>query len=83
MLRQVKEGDEWMERKSGEWRSKVLPMKIQPVEGLGLAEGVDGQLHQLVVAEVQRPQGGRHGPGGEGQGCCLGARTLNIICFLV
>ena len=58
--------------------AKFLPMKIKPVEGLGLAEGVDGQLHQLVVAEVQRPQGGRHRPGEQDQGWCLGASSLNI-----
>ena len=32
-------------------------MKIEPVKGFGFTEGVDGKLHQLVVAQVQRAEG--------------------------
>ena len=34
-----------------------LPMKVEPVKGFGFTEGVDGKLHQLVVAQVQRAEG--------------------------
>ena len=32
-------------------------MKVEPVKGFGFTEGVDGKLHQLVVAQVQRAEG--------------------------
>ena len=32
-------------------------MKIEPVQGFGFTEGVDGKLNQLVVAQVQRAEG--------------------------
>ena len=34
-----------------------LPMKVEPVESFGFAEGVYRKLHQLVVAQVQGTEG--------------------------
>ena len=38
-------------------------MQIKPVEGFCFTEWVDGQFHQLVVAQVQWAQGGWYWPG--------------------
>ena len=40
-------------------------MQIKPVQGLGPAQRVDRELRQLIVAQVQGPQGRGDGPGNE------------------
>ena len=40
-------------------------MKVEPVESLGFTKWVDGQLHQLVVAQIQRSEGRRNWPAQE------------------
>ena len=42
-----------------------LPMKVEPVESLGFTKWVDGQLHQLVVAQIQGSEGRRNWPAQE------------------
>ena len=37
-------------------------MQIEPVQGFCPAQRVDGELRQLVVAQVQGPQGRSNGP---------------------
>ena len=45
--------------------SNLIPMKVEPVESLGFTKWVDGQLHQLVVAQIQRSEGRRNWPAQE------------------
>ena len=45
--------------------SNLIPMKVEPVESLGFTKWVDGQLHQLVVAQIQGSEGRRNWPAQE------------------
>ena len=59
----------WNHSRKKSWQIFSLifnsPVQIKPVEGFCFTERVDGQLHQLVVAQVQWAQGGWYWPGWE------------------